>query len=149
RKELTLESGGAFIQMKDGSITLGGPLDLFLKVITIQKKGKASQGPNFDVLPSGKVGDTSNFLEIVHHYDDLEPVKDAPYTVRLSDGATLSGTLDATGFARLEGVPRGKATVELSEDARQWAGEPKRPNADSDAATDAQSAINLVRKFLS
>ncbi|WP_322107402.1 DUF2345 domain-containing protein, partial [Paraburkholderia sp. J41] len=41
KTELTLESGGAFIQMKDGSITLGGPNDLFLKVITIQKQGKA------------------------------------------------------------------------------------------------------------
>ncbi|MDN7924878.1 type VI secretion system Vgr family protein [Burkholderia vietnamiensis] len=38
RKELTLNCGGAFIQLKDGDITLGGPLDLFLKVITIQKK---------------------------------------------------------------------------------------------------------------
>ncbi|MEI5999145.1 DUF2345 domain-containing protein [Paraburkholderia bengalensis] len=90
RKELTLESGGAFIQMKDGSITLGGPFDLFLEVITIQKKGKASQGPNFDVLPSGKVGDSPNFLEIVHHYDDLEPVKDAPYTVSSSPPTTTS-----------------------------------------------------------
>jgi type VI secretion system secreted protein VgrG len=149
RKELTLESGGAFIQMKDGSITLGGPGDLFLKTITVQKKGNTSQGPNFDVLPSGKVGDTSNFLEITHHYADMEPVKDAPYTVRLSDGAMLSGTLDATGFARLDGVPRGKTTVELSEDVRQWTGEPKRPNSASGAATDAQSAINLVGKFLS
>ncbi|QMI44976.1 MULTISPECIES: type VI secretion system Vgr family protein [Burkholderia] len=41
-KELILESGGAFIQLKDGNITLGGPLDLFLKVITIQKKGPES-----------------------------------------------------------------------------------------------------------
>ncbi|MXN79298.1 type VI secretion system tip protein VgrG [Burkholderia sp. 4701] len=38
-KELILECGGAFIQLKDGNITLGGPLDLLLKVITIQKKG--------------------------------------------------------------------------------------------------------------
>jgi type VI secretion system secreted protein VgrG len=41
-KEITLECGGAFIHMKDGSITLGGPGDLFLKTITIQKKAKAS-----------------------------------------------------------------------------------------------------------
>ncbi|WP_256258451.1 DUF2345 domain-containing protein, partial [Burkholderia ubonensis] len=39
--ELTLGSGGAFIQLKDGNITLGGPLDLLLKVNTIQKKGAA------------------------------------------------------------------------------------------------------------
>jgi type VI secretion system secreted protein VgrG len=41
-KEIVLECGGAFIQLKDGSITLGAPGDLFFKVITIQKKGKES-----------------------------------------------------------------------------------------------------------
>ncbi|TDV06191.1 type VI secretion system Vgr family protein [Paraburkholderia caballeronis] len=149
RKELTLESGGAFILMKDGSITLGGPLDLFLKVITIQKKGKASQGPDLPVLPSGKVGDLPHFLEISHHYDDLEPVGNAPYRVRLRDGTTLSGTLDDKGFARLDGVPPGRGTVELGEDVRQWAGESKCPNNDAGAASDARSAINLVRNLLS
>lgn len=42
QKELTLECGGAFIQLKGGSITLGGPFDLFIKTITVQKQGKAS-----------------------------------------------------------------------------------------------------------
>ncbi|KVT96156.1 type IV secretion protein Rhs [Burkholderia ubonensis] len=41
-KEILLESGGAFIKIADGNITLGGPGDLFLKVITIQKQGAAS-----------------------------------------------------------------------------------------------------------
>ncbi|MEM5314462.1 type VI secretion system tip protein VgrG [Paraburkholderia sp. JHI869] len=148
-KEIILECGGAFVQLKDGSITLGGPGDLFLKTITVQRQGKASQGPDLPVLPTGKVGDSPNFLEINHHYADMEPVKDAPYTVRLKDGSTRSGTLDARGFARLYGVPRDKATVELSEDARPWMGESKRPNIDSGAATDAQTGISLVRKFLS
>ena len=148
-KEIILECGGAFVQIKDGSITLGGPGDLFFKTITVQKQGKASQGPDLPVLPSGKVGDLPNFIEINHHYADMEAVKNAPYRVHLRNGTTLSGTLDDKGFARLDGVPPGKGTVELSEDVRQWTGEPKRPNTDSCAATDAQTAINLVRKFLS
>ncbi|WP_155630343.1 DUF2345 domain-containing protein, partial [Burkholderia vietnamiensis] len=41
-KEIILECGGAFIQLKDGNITLGGPGDLLFKVITIQKQGAAS-----------------------------------------------------------------------------------------------------------
>ncbi|MDR5751498.1 DUF2345 domain-containing protein, partial [Caballeronia sp. LZ024] len=49
KKELTLESGGAFINMKDGSITLGGPGDLFLKTITVQKKGAASLNMPLDL----------------------------------------------------------------------------------------------------
>jgi type VI secretion system secreted protein VgrG len=42
KKELILECGGAFVQLKDGNITLGGPGDLFLKISTIQKQGPAS-----------------------------------------------------------------------------------------------------------
>jgi type VI secretion system secreted protein VgrG len=149
RKELTLESGGAFIQFKDGSITLGGPGDLFLKVITVQKKGKASQEPNFEVLPSGKVGDLSNVLEIVHHYDDLEPVRNAPYKVRLKDGATLSGTLDDKGYIRLDGVPRNDGTVELGEDVRKWMAGTQKPSDYLGKATDRQSAANLFRSLQS
>ncbi|RAR50053.1 type VI secretion system secreted protein VgrG [Paraburkholderia unamae] len=41
-KEIIFECGGAFVQIKDGSITLGGPGDLFLKTITVQRQGKES-----------------------------------------------------------------------------------------------------------
>ena len=51
KKELILECGGAFIQIKDGSITLGGPGDLFIKTITIQKKGKESMNTPMPSLP--------------------------------------------------------------------------------------------------
>ncbi|MGY6153064.1 type VI secretion system Vgr family protein [Paraburkholderia graminis] len=51
QKELTLESGEAFIQLKNGSITLGGPLDLFIKTITIQKAGKASMSIPIPAFP--------------------------------------------------------------------------------------------------
>jgi type VI secretion system secreted protein VgrG len=50
-KEIILECGGAFIHMKDGSITLGGPGDLFLKTITVQKQGKYSMHLPMTALP--------------------------------------------------------------------------------------------------
>jgi type VI secretion system secreted protein VgrG len=50
-KELILECGGAFIHFKNGSITLGGPGDLFLKTITVQKKGKDSIHIPLPALP--------------------------------------------------------------------------------------------------
>jgi type VI secretion system secreted protein VgrG len=50
-KEIILECGGAFIHMKDGSITLGGPGDLFLKTITVQKKSKDSLRLPMTALP--------------------------------------------------------------------------------------------------
>ncbi|TDV24786.1 type VI secretion system secreted protein VgrG [Paraburkholderia caballeronis] len=48
-KEIILECGGAFIQIKGGSITLGGPGDLFIKTITVQKQGKASMNRPLDL----------------------------------------------------------------------------------------------------
>ncbi|AQH03166.1 type IV secretion protein Rhs [Burkholderia sp. KK1] len=53
-KELILECGGAFVQLKDGNITLGGPGDLFFKTITIQKQGAASL--NSDLTLPGSSG---------------------------------------------------------------------------------------------
>ncbi|WP_096725117.1 type VI secretion system Vgr family protein [Paraburkholderia acidicola] len=55
KKELILECGGAFVQLKDGNITLGGPGDLFYKVITVQKQGKESQYPVLPVLPRSEL----------------------------------------------------------------------------------------------
>jgi type VI secretion system secreted protein VgrG len=53
KKELILECGGAFVQMKGGNITLGGPGDLFLKIITMQKQGPASLDTNLSLPEPG------------------------------------------------------------------------------------------------
>jgi type VI secretion system secreted protein VgrG len=37
-KEIILECGGAFVRIADGSITLGGAGDLFIKTITVQSR---------------------------------------------------------------------------------------------------------------
>ena len=60
-KELVLECGGAFIQLKDGNITLGGPGDLFFKVITIQKKGASS------MQTSSKLPAPNDLADVVGH----------------------------------------------------------------------------------
>jgi type VI secretion system secreted protein VgrG len=65
KKEIVLECGGAFVQLKDGNVTLGGPADLFFKVITIQKKGAVSmrsstQLPTANDLPD-LIGHASRF----------------------------------------------------------------------------------------
>ncbi|MGE3166565.1 MAG: type VI secretion system Vgr family protein [Planctomycetota bacterium] len=51
--------------------------------------------------------------------DDL-PVAGEPYRLELSDGTVATGTLDAHGFARVEGIPTGDCRVtfpKLDEDA--------------------------------
>ncbi|WP_153101722.1 type VI secretion system Vgr family protein [Paraburkholderia hayleyella] len=63
-QEIILECGGAFVQIKDGSITLGGPGDLFLKTITVQKQGKASM---YGVTPWSLLPQPSICLECMIH----------------------------------------------------------------------------------
>ena len=63
-KEIILECDGAFVQIKDGSITLGGPGDLFLKTITVQKQGKASM---YGVTPWSVLPQPSICLECMIH----------------------------------------------------------------------------------
>jgi type VI secretion system secreted protein VgrG len=97
-KEIILECGGAFVQMKDGSITLGGPGDLFFKTITVQKQGKASQSPVFPVMPDGNLYE-QNF-KLVDHADN-SPLANAIYEITTPDGSLVSGKASAEGVTKL------------------------------------------------
>jgi type VI secretion system secreted protein VgrG len=120
-KEIILECGGAFVQIKDGSITLGGPGDLFLKTITVQKQGKASMHIPMSELPlspderlfSNRV-DLSGAGFAAESLD--HPWANFPYVVTNKTGTQLdSGLLDEAGTG-----PRSfsrKAT-----DAQVWVG---------------------------
>ncbi|MDR6409229.1 UNVERIFIED_ORG: type VI secretion system secreted protein VgrG [Burkholderia sp. 1595] len=105
RKELILECGGAFLQMKDGNITLGGPYDLFLKVITVQKKGTASMNTPMPSIPRAAPAVTD--LEFRRIYPDGSPVAGASYVTRLDNRTVQRGMLDADGYMRLSGVSAG------------------------------------------
>jgi type VI secretion system secreted protein VgrG len=92
-KEIILESGRAFIHMKDGSITLGGPLDLFIKTITVQKQGKASMRipaslPPVPIEqdPAAPYTQTFDVDTVVANHGDELAVDSRPYRVYLPDG---------------------------------------------------------------
>jgi type VI secretion system secreted protein VgrG len=92
-KEIILESGGAFIHMKDGSITLGGPYDLFFKVITIQKQGKASMHIPVSLPPvpieqdpAALYTQTFDVDTVAANHGDGLAVDSRPYRVYLPDG---------------------------------------------------------------
>ncbi|AOJ15181.1 type VI secretion system tip protein VgrG [Burkholderia vietnamiensis] len=100
-KEIVLESGGAFIHMKDGSITLGGPLDLFIKTITVQKQCKASMHipaslPPVPIAqdPSARYMQTFDLTTVVANHGNGLTVDGLPYRVYLPDGTIQQqGTL--------------------------------------------------------
>jgi type VI secretion system secreted protein VgrG len=103
-KEIILECGGAFIQLKDGSITLGGPFDLFFKTITVQKQGKASMNTPMPSIP--RAAPVATDLEFRHVYPDGLPVAGCSYVAWIN-GRSQRGMLDADGYMRLSGVPAG------------------------------------------
>jgi type VI secretion system secreted protein VgrG len=108
KKELTVESGGAFISMKDGSITLGGPLDLFIKTITVQKKGAASLNMPLDLNHPSLAG-----LPTVPLTLNTAPSPAArritragmPYELFAGGARTKQGVLDETGLLQIDHHP--------------------------------------------
>ncbi|MDR5740389.1 MULTISPECIES: type VI secretion system tip protein TssI/VgrG [unclassified Caballeronia] len=144
-KEVWIGAGGSYIQINGSGIVNGSPGPILEKGASWDVPGADSQ-KRMPAL-NGVVGETPNFIEFNHAYDDLEPVKNAPYTVHFADGTTVTGKFDAQGFARLEGVPPGTARVEWGEDTRQWNAESKKPNSHLSAASDTESAIALVRNL--
>ncbi|CAG4928668.1 hypothetical protein R70241_05758 [Paraburkholderia saeva] len=95
KTELVLECGGAFIQLKDGNITLGGPLDLFIKTITIQKKGKASISMPMPVLPTGAL--YSQQFHLVDE-DGTTVLANHAYVIESESGQKWTGYSDQQGL---------------------------------------------------
>ena len=108
KKELVLECGGAFIQLKDGSITLGGPFDLFFKVITIQKQGKASLNMPLDLTHPALSGLPTTPLTF---YAGASPASRAaipanmPYSLFAGGTLVRQGVMDETGLIQVDHHP--------------------------------------------
>ncbi|PTR02109.1 uncharacterized protein (DUF2345 family), partial [Paraburkholderia sp. GV068] len=108
KKELTLESGGAFIQLKDGSITLGGPLDLFIKTITVQKQGKASLNMPLDLNHPSLAGMPTVPLTV---NTAASPATRAaipagmPYELFAGGALVKHGVFDETGLLQIDHHP--------------------------------------------
>ncbi|CAE6821442.1 hypothetical protein R69746_06068 [Paraburkholderia aspalathi] len=122
KQELTLACGGAFVQLKDGNITLGGPGDLFLKVITIQKQGKESL-----VIPAYLPNQTANtpaqFVARLSRPYEKCPFVGKPYSLQLGE-QTHEGMVPASGIIShptVDGVRVGKLTVHpFGPDGHPW-----------------------------
>ncbi|MBR8188939.1 type VI secretion system tip protein VgrG [Burkholderia vietnamiensis] len=97
--ELTLGSGGAFIQLKDDNITLGGPLDLLLKVSMIQTKGPASMAIPVTPMPAFKDGFDDRYKLVDRQTS--QPMKRHEYAIVRADGSVEHGITDDEGRTHL------------------------------------------------
>ncbi|API75638.1 type VI secretion system Vgr family protein [Ralstonia pseudosolanacearum] len=148
QQNIVLHGGDSMIRLEGNAITFE-TTKLDVKGAGHPLIGPGGQAATLPALPVGALGDPAHFIELNHHYDDLEPVKGASYKLHFSDGTTISGKVDGNGFARHEGVPPGEAKVEWGEDVRTWDAESQRTNDRFGAAADADSAIALVKSMLS
>jgi type VI secretion system secreted protein VgrG len=141
REEVVIVGGGSFSRWNDSGIVHGTSGLWREHAATHSFAGPKSLPVQMQPLPSVN---KASWIELNHAYDDLEPVKGAPYRLIFDNGKVISGKLDDKGFARHDGVPDGSARVEWGEDERRWGGETKRPNDRFEAAQTALSAIDLV-----
>jgi type VI secretion system secreted protein VgrG len=149
KQKITLKGGQTSIELDGANITLKMPGLLDVKGTSKSFVGPKGSPAELPLLPTGAINEAQHFIELNHHYDDLEPVKGAAYKLIFDNGAVIRGKLDDNGFARHDGVPPGSAKVVWGEDERKWDGESKRPNDRFGAATDAHAAIALVKGLMS
>jgi type VI secretion system secreted protein VgrG len=94
--------------MKDGSITLGGPFDLFIKTITVQKQGKATLNMPLDLNHPALAGMPTTPLTF---YAGASPASRAaipanmPYSLFAGGTLVKQGVMDETSLLQVEHHP--------------------------------------------
>lgn len=103
-KEIRLIGGGSELKINGSGVfpTTGGKFEV--KAGQHKFVGGSTVQPKNIGLPL--LGETQNWMELNYHYDDLSPVKGAPFKVFFEDGSYKEGVLDDKGYAKLENVPK-------------------------------------------
>ncbi|WP_180082736.1 DUF2345 domain-containing protein, partial [Acinetobacter sp. YH12123] len=117
-KEIILTGGGSQLKINGSGIfpTTGGKFEV--KAGQHLFTGGSTAQPKNITLPL--LGEMQNWMELNYHYDDLSPVKGAPFKVFFEDGSYREGTLDDKGYAKLENVPKGKSEIYYGEDPSEF-----------------------------
>jgi hypothetical protein len=87
-------------------------------------------------------------LELEHLYHDDKPVHDAPFTLELTDGRTIEGTLDAEGKATVKNLTSQPKRVRFGPDQRPYKRVDAEDNPDFKAQFTAADAEALVDQHL-
>lgn len=121
REHVLLTAQGAWIKLFGGNIEVHGPGTMSFKASMKELTGPNGSTPKLPRFPGAALVSTLPWIGVERLYADGSPVKGAPYKIKLSDGSIKRGTLDDEGRARVEGVKRGEAEIEIGEDERDWA----------------------------
>jgi type VI secretion system secreted protein VgrG len=122
KEHVLLTAQGAYIKLSGGNIELHGPGAIRFKATMKElstPKSSVSTFPKFPGPPE-LAQSLKPWIAVERLYADGSPAKGAPYKIKLSNGVVKRGRLDAAGQARVEGVERGAADIEIGEDEREW-----------------------------
>ena len=109
--KIVLQAGQCSITLEGGDITFAMPGVFSVKGAQQLLGGGGSGQVAMPLLPSGKM-EVSHWIGL--HYLDAEslPMAEVKYRLRFAGGAVLTGSLDAEGRGRHQGVPNELAYVE-------------------------------------
>lgn len=118
--KIALVGGDSSVVLDGADITFTTPGSFTVRAATRDWVGAGGEAAVLPHLPSGMATVPKTSMPLRYVYHDGEPVKGAAYTVRLPDGSTRSGRLDAEGFMQLDGLPAGTLEVTLGPDPRAY-----------------------------
>nr|WP_310739945.1 DUF2345 domain-containing protein [Inhella proteolytica] len=124
KDKIEIVAGDSTLVLRGGDIDFFTPGTFLIKSAIHDFKGGGSGPAVLPALPQGKTDEPPTEIELNYDYDDLTPVQGAAYKVTFEDGTVRQGKLDASGYALLSGVPKGRYKVELGEDQRPWDPDP-------------------------
>lgn len=150
KERIEIVGGDSKVVLNGANIEFATPGSFTVKAASHSWAGGGSGSANLNALPTGQAGKPTHFVELDYRYSDLTPVVGAEYKVTFADGSSRTGKLDGSGFARIEGVPKGTYDVTYGEDTRQaFARVDRGSNAlVGQTASDDQLANSVIAKYL-
>ncbi|UYZ95743.1 type VI secretion system Vgr family protein [Moraxella bovis] len=97
--QLSINICGSEFKMNEQGVFITTP-----GVFQVKSNEKVMEGGEYVEIPIYKFH-SQNFMELNYHWEDLEPVKGAPYLVEFENGQRFEGFLDDDGYAKIENVP--------------------------------------------
>ena len=107
KDSITLTAGSSQVKLQGGNVTFTCPGTWTVKGASHAWSGGGSRAAQLTGLPDAKVGEQPRWLELELRGWEATPLSHVPYEVTFSDGSKRHGTLDANGFAHLDGIPKG------------------------------------------
>jgi type VI secretion system secreted protein VgrG len=149
-EEMVFKCAGAVVRFKGGNIEMIAPGTISIKFGNYSQMGPASMEVPRILFP--EPGKISHFLELNYRYaHNMQPMAGAPYTVELTDGSVIKGTLDKKGHARIENIPEdGAKDIRYGYEPTPmtpWRTPPANPIKDAAPKTDEETE-NLLEKYL-